>query len=57
MKFDDVVVGMCLSCMNVSYMCIFYAFQCLYVVIHAFSWLWLCMYGRLDMHCEVIVCN
>jgi len=25
--------------------------------VHALSWLWLCMYGRSNMPCEVIVCN
>ena len=33
-----------------------YACWCLYVVIHALSWIWLCMYSKSNMHCEVILC-
>ena len=62
MKVDGVVVGcvvmsvwlyMNLLCMSMSIFC--YACRCLYFVMHALSWLWLCMNGRLDMHCEFIV--
>jgi len=41
--------------MHVSCIWICYACQHLYVVMHVFSWLWLCMYSRSDMHREVIV--
>lgn len=40
-----------------SCICICYACLCLYVVMHSFSWLRLCLYARLDMHCELFVCN
>ena len=40
-----------------SCICICYACSCLYVVMNSFSWLWLCMYGRLEMDCEVFLCN
>ena len=55
MKVDGVVVG----CVIMSVWVYMY-FLCMLmsiVVMHALSWLWLCMYGRSDMHFEVIVCN
>jgi len=43
--------------MHVTCICISYACQYLYVVMHALSGLYLCMYSKSNMHCEVTVCS
>lgn len=53
MKVDVVVVGCVLT--GVWLYMYFFRHVDAYIVMHALSWLWLCMYGRLDMHYEVIV--